>query len=710
MKYTDPRPTAVCDTECYPNYWSIGFKNVKSGRTVVLEMFDGNPLDRARIAQIMRNYRVVTWNGMKYDLPMILLAMSPDTTNADLKHANDQIIVGGMTAWKFMEHYGLTVPDFIDHIDLIEVNPGGAQRPSLKLSGGRLHTRRMQDLPFEVSRELSMDDIDVVRGYHGNDLDMTIDHWNELQPQITLRAQMSEQYGIDLRSKSDAQVAEAVIKSEIEALTRRRLYKPTLEPHSFRYIAPSYVAFQTAPMQQLLADVISSDFRVDPNGSDNDNDTPDTGEGAKKKSRLVDIPRHLLDRDIVIGSTTYKMGIGGLHSTESSVCHVADEQYVLIDRDVESFYPRIILNNRLTPKHIGDNFLKVYESIVNRRIAAKKSGDKTTAESLKVTINGSFGKLGSKYSTLCSPNLMIQVTVTGQLSILMLIESMELNGIQVISANTDGFVSKVPRDKIDLFNAIVFDWECDTSFVTEETRYLALYSRDVNSYLAVKSKFDKSSKQWLDEIDGIKTKGAFADSGPGLPAASGLKKTPTAQICPDAVTAYLTKGTSIEETVGQCQDVRKFVVVRRVVGGAADQDGELVGKAVRWYYSTEVTGPLRGVKKGNVVSRSDGARPLMELPDDYAVPADLNRDWYVREAYGILQDVGFGAIDPSLIGRSGTFFGMKVGQKSIHTVDAKTGIALCGAARASVREKWQEFASVPVGHRYCSKCRKEGEL
>ena len=37
------------------------------------------------------------------------------------------------------------------------------------------------------------------------------------------------------------------------------------------------------------------------------------------------------------------------------------------------------------------------------------------ANALKIVVNGSFGKFGSRYSILYSPDLMLQVTITGQL-------------------------------------------------------------------------------------------------------------------------------------------------------------------------------------------------------------------------------------------------------------------------------------------------------
>ena len=121
---------------------------------------------------------------------------------------------------------------------------------------------------------------------------------------------------------------------------------------------------------------------------------------------------------------TQATGIGGLHSQEKSISVVSNETHVMRNADFASYYPFIILNQGLYPKHLGTKFLSVYRSIVETRLRAKADGNKLIAESLKITINGSFGKLGSKYSKLYSPNLMLATTITGQLTLLMLIEQL----------------------------------------------------------------------------------------------------------------------------------------------------------------------------------------------------------------------------------------------------------------------------------------------
>ena len=463
--YLETRPIVIADTECYRGYWSIGFKSPETGRTRLFEYYDGHPLDKRAISSIFRKSTVITFNGIKYDLPMILYAMTGATTE-ELKEASDELIQYGTPHWVFMERHNLSMPDFIDHIDLMSVSPGNPQMPSLKIYAGRLHSRKMQELPIEHDASIGPVERQVLQAYNVNDLDVTIDLYNDLRPQLELRTLMSKEYGVDLRSKSDAQIAEAVIKHEIERLTGTRLYKPDIRAGSFQYKVPAFIEFQTPALQAVLNEIRILKFGIDHGG-------------------IVLMPDYLKDLKIEIGESVYRMGIGGLHSSETRISHYSDDEFVLLDRDVTSFYPMIKIVLGLYPKQIGAAYLKVYKSIFDRRIAAKRAGNKNVAETLKIVLNGAYGKLGSPYSVLYAPELMIQVTLTGQLAILMLIEQMELRGMSVVSANTDGFVTKVPRDRRWQFNATCFDWELQTGFNTEETEYRSLHIKNVNNYIAI---------------------------------------------------------------------------------------------------------------------------------------------------------------------------------------------------------------------------------
>ena len=78
--------------------------------------------------------------------------------------------------------------------------------------------------------------------------------------------------------------------------------------------------------------------------------------------------------------------------------------------------------------------------------------------------------------------------------------------------------------------------------------------------------------------------------------------------------------------------------VRHATGGAL-KDGEYLGKTLRWYYAEGIEGELIYAKNGNKIPKSEGAKPLMTLPNEF--PQDINYDWYIREAEEMLADLGY---------------------------------------------------------------------
>ncbi len=670
------RDRMLFDIECYENYFLASFRSLTTGKVAFFEMYEEHPLDINTLGWALQNFLTVGFNSLSYDLPITYLALAGKPMSL-LKHATNQIVLEGWRGQDVLKQYKVKALK-VDHIDLIEVAP---LRASLKIYGGRLHVPRMQDLPFHPDTILTPEQRAIVRWYNLNsDLTSTGFLHECLREHLDLRTTLSNEIGVDLRSKSDAQIAEAVIAEEYLRRTGKRPEKPIIEVGTmYRYRVPQFIKYQSELLNWALGVVANANFIVDDTGS-------------------IGMPEEIKALKLDINGSVYRMGIGGLHSSESTAAHVSDDQYLLIDKDVTSYYPFIILNLGLYPHHLGPVFLHIYKNIVDRRIAAKARGDKVTADSLKITINGSFGKLGSKYSILYSPDLLIQVTVTGQLSLLMLIERLEIAGIHVVSANTDGIVIKCPRNMQGVMDGIVAQWEKDTGFQTEESRYLALYSRDVNNYIAVKQKQDKETKAWLNEPDGTKCKGAYANPWASKKnMAERLHKNPTNTICVEAVEALLTKGVPITTTIRQCRDITKFVSVRSVKGGAVkvweripppahtsqeellrmagfvpfssgswvrgeDKLGrtamatdraykvawdelskpgltEFLGKSIRWYYAQGVAGEIVYATNGNKVPRSEGAKPLMDLPSEF--PTDVDFEWYEEEARKILEVIGY---------------------------------------------------------------------
>ena len=234
----------------------------------------------------------------------------------------------------------------------------------------------------------------------------------------------------------------------------------------------------------------------------------------------------------------------------------------------------------------------------------------------KIQINGSFGKFGSKYSKLYSPDLLLATTITGQLTLLMLIEQLEKNGIGVVSANTDGLEYFCPRDKVGLAEAIIFDLELLTGFDMEHGEYQALHAANVNNYVAVYEGY-------------VKSKGLYSETT--------LSKGRSTPIVYEAIREYLLDGTPIKETIVDCDDINQYVSARTVKGGGV-YDGEYLGKMVRWYYSKKSKGYISYKLNGNKVPKTDGCKPMMDLTDK--LPIDLDYQWYIDEAISKLKDLG----------------------------------------------------------------------
>ena len=618
----------VYDIECYRNFFYIAFKCIATGKVVDFEISPDTTYNRNKLRWMLWRFCFVGFNSKKYDIYMLLRSLDEFVTNDQLKDMSDDIIKNELNGFAVERQYKLEVPN-INHVDLIEVAPLSA---SLKTYGGRLHTRRMQELPFPEWAVLTKDEAEYVKNYCANDLDVTAEMLFELKEQLALREKMGADYQLDLRSKSDAQIAEAVIGKEIAKITGAYPRKPTIQAGTLiRYQVPDYIRFHTPKFQAALEAIRGAYFAVG-NGGDpvwpEGLGEPEKGKDGKTKWVLK----------VPLGGSVYKMGMGGLHSSEKNVAHIATGDIVISDHDVESYYPRIILNQGLFPQHLGSAFLQVFGVIVDRRVNAKRSGDKSTADSLKITINGTFGKLGSKYSILYAPDLLLQVTISGQLSLMMLIEMFEMAGISVISANTDGIVIKLHKSQLALRDEIIKQWESITQFKTEETRYNAVYSRDVNNYIAVKQKFDKEQKKWTSEIDGCKFKGAY--SNPWNDPKSAIfrfHKNPEATICIEAAEKFITKGTPIEQTILNSRDITKFVSVRNVKGGG-HKDGAYLGKVVRWYYAEGDFTAIHYVGSGNKVPKSEGACPCMDLPERF--PNNVNFGHYIKETAKILTEIG----------------------------------------------------------------------
>lgn len=643
------RPYCEFDTECHPNYWLIKFYlPMGHMRSFTISNYKPSftPQELWDIGQIIANFTIVGFNSQNYDIPMCKLAFA-GAEPALLKQANDAIIVGGVKHWQFAEAFPMALRyiDGLDHIDIMEVVPG--VRIGLKTYMARMHSRTIQELPYPPDASLNPAQMAETDSYCGNDLRGTRELREIVKSRLALRetltARLEQELAerglthmrVDLRSKSDAQMSEVIISAKLG-------YRPEVPyiPSGYRFkLRPApWLQFAT-PQFQAVFDLCKS---VEFFWSRNDEGEEYIGADGKTVKTGVNMPIELKNVRPAMGSSVYKFGIGGLHSMEKTQTVYADAYHDIEDDDVDSFYPSIAILMRLFASEIMPVYKEIYDvrmgskpkiakldklikECVDKAKLAGLISEKEDAETIlggfKIVLNGGYGKLWSKYSFLLDPEAGVAITINGQLSLLMLIERLELGGIRVISANTDGIVTLVPK-ALRWYKEQVMQWWRDaTGLGTSRTVFKSIHSRDVNNYVAVKPNGE------------VKRKGVFCESGV-LASMQGVH--PARDICKTAAVQFLADGTPVGQTIRACRDITQFILAKSVKGGGQWRDTYL-GKTVRWYTSTNGE-PIRYISNGNKVGGSDGAQPIQTLPDVF--PTDIDYAVYEEYATDLLKKAG----------------------------------------------------------------------
>lgn len=638
---------------------------------------DGD-MDRAYEQFKRKDLTWISFNGLHFDQPILSAAICGKHPLV-LKQMAKALIEDGQRSWEMSTLFNYDTVKF-DHIDLMEVSPG--VRISLKTFAGRMGYPSMVDMPFHHDTDLTPDQYYIVDDYCDNDLGVTEALFNELRSEIELRTEMSLEHGIDLRSKSDAQVAEAILK-KVAGITKNTEKQPSY----VTYKAPPFIETESDQINDIIHQIENTDFKINfANG-------------------MVVAP-DFLKEPIELGFGKYQMGVGGLHSTHDKCFYSeSDEEYAQSDFDVAGYYPVTMLIAGLTPRlanGAGERFIAEYKNIYDRRIEAKRSGNKKVANALKISLNGTFGKLGSPYSAFYSPDLMLAVTITGQLNLMCLIYDLEFHpNIRVMSANTDGIAVRYPRSMRDRVLNIIKANALRTGYEYEETRYAKIAMKDVNNYIAITSDEPPVIISPKGEI--IEGKGKVSVKRKGLYAETGLMKNPTMEVCSNMAIDYLKTGTMPAEAIKNYTDIRDFVAIRNITGGGIQFDhfdevddwvlvddngtkdngwfrqawydagyhpdftsgpgtaphekakqmerrksrpkpvqigvgGEMFGRIARWYQQKDGKLPINSVKSGNKIPKTDGAKLCMTLPAE--LPDDLDLDWYIRETLSILADIG----------------------------------------------------------------------
>lgn len=376
--------------------------------------------------------------------------------------------------------------------------------------------------------------------YNDNDVFICCELVRMNQEEIRLRYMISKEYEINVLSASRSTIADKVIV---------KLYSKFTGLHPKRFIDTKTIR-RKIEVSEILSDKIQ--FL-----------SPQLNDLLQSlRSLVLRGEKGEFERTFTYAGTSYTLATGGLHSNEIPAIYVADDKQTIVDRDVTSYYPNLIRSLKVCQKHLNPKaWFRIADTIVDERTEHKHlAKDKslslilqikhfTAAACLKIVANaGIFGKMGSEKSFLCDKKAMYKVTINGQLFLLMLIERLEDAGIHVISANTDGIVTIVPKGLEETADNICHWWEKHLGLELEFTSYSKYITEGVNSYLTVKPDGKKKFKGRMNP------KMYLED----------LSKGYNSPIVAKAVTEYFINGTPVMETLRNSKSILDFCRTQNV--------------------------------------------------------------------------------------------------------------------------------------------------
>lgn len=376
--------------------------------------------------------------------------------------------------------------------------------------------------------------------YNDNDVFICCELVRMNQEEIRLRYMISKEYEINVLSASRSTIADKVIV---------KLYSKFTGLHPKRFIDTKTIR-RKIEVSEILSDKIQ--FL-----------SPQLNDLLQSlRSLVLRGEKGEFERTFTYAGTSYTLATGGLHSNEIPAIYIADDKQTIVDRDVTSYYPNLIRSLKVCQKHLNPKaWFRIADTIVDERTEHKHlAKDKslsliqqikhfTAAACLKIVANaGIFGKMGSEKSFLCDKKAMYKVTINGQLFLLMLIERLEDAGIHVISANTDGIVTIVPKGLEETADNICHWWEKHLGLELEFTSYSKYITEGVNSYLTVKTDGKKKFKGRMNP------KMYLED----------LSKGYNSPIVAKAVTEYFINGTPVMETLRNSKSILDFCRTQNV--------------------------------------------------------------------------------------------------------------------------------------------------
>jgi len=597
---------------------------------------DKNQLDGfIKLAEQHKEYYWVGYNNLRFDAQVIEWIIR----NHNNWHEKSALEVCALIAQKAADiihdaNYDV-FPEYREEwltykqIDLFKINhyDNKNRRVSLKRLEFEMDLENIEEMPIHHTKtNMTDEEIDITIDYCRNDIYATYEFYlvtigetnhplYKGNNQIALRQDIQEEFDIPCLNYSDSKIGDEMIKKfycqekgvKYADLPKKGYFRKEIKASE---CMASYITFETDELKKFHKLVKKQILTM----------TDDFKESLEFKGNV------------------YTFAKGGLHTENKPKIFEADDNTLIVDWDVSSYYPAIIINNGRYPKHLGPAFLRGYKQMFDKRLELKPLAKndkkiKGIVGALKLAVNSVYGKSSDMQNWIYDRKLTMFTTLTGELSLLMLIEKYELNGIHVISANTDGVTIQVTLDKIDKMHEINKWWMELTSYELERTDYTKIIFSTVNDYLAIKT-------------DGeIKKKGDFLTDFE-------LHKNKSARVVPIALEQYFVNDIPVEETIRNHKNIYDFALRQKAskdfhYEGHTKDNKTIYNKLIRYYVSN--TGEkLLKVKNPECesnaadVSQVEAGEWLMtvcnKLSKDHPLD-NINHAYYIERAERIVHKI-----------------------------------------------------------------------
>lgn len=641
----------VYDIEVFQNIFHCSVKNTETNNIYKFEISERKNQLRELVKFFKQVDKYITWgdyyttninipanvifcgyNNLHYDNPIInyiieyedkLMQYNIPTICSSIFNLSKTITTSSednIDAWK---HWKYQI--WFDTFDILTMLYSNKLRVGLKEIQVTMQYPNVQEFVCDWTKPLPLEDFDSMIDYNINDIESTSELLNRCKKDVDLRIAIEDEYGVRVLSKDGVNIGMKILTQKYLEKTGLTWWdiKDLRSPMSvipLKDVILPFIKYDSPILQKVLEDM---------------------------KNQIVSPGRKGYENKFVFNNLRYSVGVGGIHSVNSPEIIIPRDDEMLIDIDVASLYPSMLIEYEFYPKHLGKEFLEVYKQIKDERIEAKHNGDKVKNETLKLALNGLSGNLQNEHNFCYSPFAVMQIRINGQLLLLMLAEKLTQIGCRIVQANTDGLFVLLKKDIYSKVNSICREWEQLTKLTLEEDRFKAMYQYAINDYFAIT------------EDNKVKEKGMFI-------TAVKLGKGLTPKIIPKAIISFFKDGISVEDTIKNCTDIRDFLMSEKTgKQWHVEYMNEEQQRTNRFYASTNggylwkwkdtghkegeiitYTEPYVGEHKYKASARqyqnmltASGVTLLNKFDDKPIEERKINYRYYIMEAYKIIRDL-----------------------------------------------------------------------